>query len=189
MATRPPFGLLKPGVDPPPLHDCPGCKGSGEGAHGECRLCEGARRLPADTLLLDPFEHWLCTLHAEPFRERWPKGMAAIVLMVIEEVLQDPELWATADAIVAARPELSKPFEGVREALADVPACCRVPPERLLRLYVESGIGRSWRCKACRRWGRGTKLRNADPRTLEVSIVRHVCFRCVVYRARNVRET
>ncbi len=170
------------------LHDCPACKGTGEGDAGQCRLCEGARRLPADTMLLDPFKHWLCTLHGEPFRERWPKGMAQLVIMTIE-LLQDPELWATADEIVAARPDLPKPFEGLREALEDVPACCRVSKPRMMQAYLRAEIGRLRRCKPCGHTRQGTPLRNADPKTLEVTTVRHVCFHCVLYRARDVRDT
>lgn len=171
------------------LHDCPACKGTGKGEAGDCRLCEGKGKAAAGTLFLDPFVHWFCGLHGQPFRKAWPRGMAPVVIMVIDEVLRDPELWATADEIVAARPELAKPFEGVREALSDVPACCRVGADRMLQLYREAELGRYRRCKVCRREGVGCPMYSKDPNTLKVTKLPHVCFRCVVYKARDLRDS
>lgn len=129
----------------------------------------------------------LCALHGEPFRERWPKGMAQVVILVCDEVLQDPELWALADEIVAARPEIATPFDGIREALADVRVCCRVAKERLMRLYIDAGIGRLRRCVICKQTRQGTPMRSLDPKTRVVSTLRQVCFYCTVYNAVDAR--
>ncbi len=125
----------------------------------------------------------VCDRHGEPFRKEWPKGFAALTILILELIQGDEELGHEAKAINA-----DNPAPGYMAALARRPACERVPVARLRELYMQAEIAVDDICVVCGRRAPGTEYQRTEVRRLvgltrrRVVTDRHVCFDCVLTR-------
>jgi hypothetical protein len=107
-----------------------------------------------------------CSRHGEPFRTVWPRGWGSFGRDLFDEAdIEVPDSEASAAALV--------------EALNQKPLCERVSKATLIRLYIESGIGRDGVCQICKQTEPGSRYvtRDADG---TLRRWRHIGFRCVV---------
>lgn len=124
-----------------------------------------------------------CPRHGEPFRKEWPKGFAALTILVLELVQDDEELGNEAHAL---NPD--NPAPGYMAALTSRPACERVSIDRLRQLYMQAEIAVDDVCVVCGRRAPGTEYQRTVKRQLagltrnQVVTDRHVCFECVLTR-------
>lgn len=124
-----------------------------------------------------------CARHGEPFRKEWPKGFAALTILVLELIQSDTELSNEAHAIDA-----DNPAPGYMAALRQRPACERVSIDRLRQLYLQAEIAVDGTCIVCGRRAPGTEYQRTETRRLagltrrRVVVDRHVCFDCVLTR-------
>lgn len=125
----------------------------------------------------------VCSRHGEPFRPQWPKGFAALTILVVELIGSDEELGKEA-----AEVDAEKPAPGYMAALRRRPACERVPLDRLRQLYMTAEIAVDGTCIVCGRRAPGTEYQRTETRRLagltrrRVVVDRHVCFECVLTR-------
>lgn len=127
------------------------------------------------------FNRMFCSLHGEPFREQWPRGAILFQLKGLQAVLEkDGDDLKGLVAIVKAPEDPNT--RGLELLLDRKPVCCRLPRDRLLALYTETGIGKKARCVSCHRKQLGTSLRSRQSDESVITIP-HVCFSCLVFRA------
>lgn len=85
-----------------------------------------------------------CAEHLEPFRERWPEGYAPAMLCVFHQAMQDEEIIAAAGGRVEA-------ITGVLREYG--PICCRLDPDVLREITVESLAGDDRMIAVVRKFG------------------------------------
>jgi hypothetical protein len=125
----------------------------------------------------------VCSRHGEPFRPQWPKGFAALTILVLELIQTDEALGAERKAIDA-----DNPAPGYMSALRNRPACERVDRDRLMAIYMAAEIAVDGVCIVCGRRAPGTEYQRTETRRLatltrrRVVVDRHVCFDCVLTR-------
>lgn len=114
-----------------------------------------------------------CSLHGEPFRAQYPKGVPIFMVHSFQMVTAIPGIWEEARRIAGAAPD-TELHPKTMEAVLDVkPICCRLTRKQLFDCYIESKVGTMGRCRVCHRKGIGTEYKTAT------QFFAHLCFECV----------
>lgn len=117
-------------------------------------------------------ERIVCSRHGEPFRTDWPDGFTPFSIALFEDLVETDTF---ADSV-------GNTTSGFEHALDATPICERISKPKLLRAYVDSGVGVEGTCGNCERDTLGTPytFRTSQGRTH----MGHLCFECLVYQLR-----
>lgn len=131
---------------------------------------------PNERPLEMPHQRVMCLRHALPFQPRWPLGYPVFTVQALQAVVQMPAFLEDCRRLGGLGADELVDVRLIEAALDAKPACCRVQPAVLVRLYHDTKVGRLGRCDLCRKRDvLGTPLKAVNIK------LRHLCFSCLVF--------
>lgn len=119
-----------------------------------------------------------CPAHGEHLRANWPEGFAVVSLTLLRAALENDELVRTTDPEWDGEDGHGRMDENrINEVLADRPLCYWVDRATIRRAFMESGVGRLGKCRACRRRDLGGAYSISTPTGIDES---WLCFSCML---------
>lgn len=140
-----------------------------------------ANRPPDDKpALVFELRNVVCSLHGEMFRKDWPRGYAVFSALAIDVIFKHTKF------LEACRGDVTN----AQKLLNQIPICCRLPKDQLLRLYevvsTELDMWRPGICDICHDVARGGQMMR-HVGAMQSDTIPHVCLRCLVYRIQDIK--